>query len=95
MGQVTAIGQRVRDAALSWPPAARAVALVTIEHDRAVSNALAEQLLRRWELRGLTDLQRHRFPAGLPHDLIDPHAIGARPDLVYPVLLDLITPSRR
>lgn len=87
LGEIMRLGLAVTRAAGSRPPAAARIEVVTNEADRAVSQAAAERLVRRWRDAGAA-VATYRFPAelGLPHDLIDPHQPGQRTDLVYPAL---------
>jgi alpha-beta hydrolase superfamily lysophospholipase len=74
------------------PPAFRSAALVTIDGDHAVSNAAAEELLRRWRAHGARALETFSFPRSLHlnHDIVDPEQVGADPSRTYPLLMRLI-----
>jgi hypothetical protein len=59
-----------------------------------VNNALARQLIAAWQAQGrAVDVEVLPRTDRLPHDLVDPRMPGARTELVYPVLLDML--SRR
>lgn len=93
MGEVLRLGLAVRRAAARRAPAARSIAVVTVGNDSAVSNSVTADLVKAWRRVAALELETYEFAAdlGLPHDLIDPHGVNARVDLVYPVLLELIT----
>lgn len=65
--------------------------LVTNENDFVVSNSMARQVLHAWQTHGG---QATEFVVdakyGLPHDVIDIHQVGANPELVYPMMIDLV-----
>lgn len=65
--------------------------LVTVENDSVVSNQMAQQVLTQWEADG-ADTDEFVFDAkfGLPHDVIDIHQTKGNPELVYPILIDLV-----
>ncbi len=88
------LGAAVLDQATRAAPHCRSAAFVTIEHDPAVGNAAAAALVRSWRERGGREVRAFEFPESLRlnHDVIDPDQVGARTDLTYPVLLDLIDP---
>ncbi|MEO6463166.1 MAG: alpha/beta fold hydrolase [Candidatus Eisenbacteria bacterium] len=86
------LGAAVLDQASRAAPGCRSAALVTIEHDPAVGNAAIAALGRSWHERGGRAVTAVEFPESLRlnHDVVDPDQVGARTDLTYPVLLDLI-----
>lgn len=86
------LGAAVLGQAAHAAPGCRSAALVTIEHDPAVGNASAVALARSWRERGGRAVTAVEFPESLRlnHDIVDPDQVGARTDLTYPVLLDLI-----
>lgn len=81
-----------RRAARRRPPAAGSIAVVTNAADAQVSNIDTAELVAAWRTHGEQRVRTYEFERalGLPHDLIDPRTPGARPDLVHPVLLELI-----
>jgi alpha-beta hydrolase superfamily lysophospholipase len=89
------LGAAVLDQADRSPPGCRSAALVTIERDPAVDNRAIAALGRAWRGRGGASVTAVEFPErlGLNHDVIDPEQVGARPEVTYPVLLDLIAPG--
>jgi pimeloyl-ACP methyl ester carboxylesterase len=92
MGEVLRLGLAVRRAAAQRAPAAGSIAVVTLGKDLAVSNPATADLVRAWRRNGTVEVETYEFGADLrlPHDLIDPHAVNARIDEVYPVLLELV-----
>jgi hypothetical protein len=60
--------------------------------DLAVSNAAAAVLVKRWCQAGATNVRAFEFPRRLHlfHDLIDPLQPNAQPDLVHPILEQII-----
>ncbi len=66
--------------------------MVTNANDLAVDNRAAAELEAHWRQSGAANLRTCEFDARqqLNHDLIDPLQVGAKTELVYPVLLDLM-----
>ena len=67
--------------------------VVTTEGDEAVDNARAGRLAALWAASGRgPSVRAVEFPAalGVVHDMIDPVQVGARTEVVYPVLIPLI-----
>jgi acyl-CoA synthetase (AMP-forming)/AMP-acid ligase II/alpha-beta hydrolase superfamily lysophospholipase len=91
LGEMLELGAAVRARARERAPAAREVVLVRVGGDKAVHNGLIRDLGREWRAHGGHVLE-FEFPAalGLNHDLIDPDQVGARTELVYPMLLEWI-----
>ncbi len=73
-------------------PAARSIVVVTNANDDKVDNAAALRMAQVWRASGATDVTVYEFPAdlNLHHDLIDPSEPDARPELVYPKLVELL-----
>lgn len=92
LGAMMRLGFITLDTARRHPPRARRIVVVVNENDRAISNALALALARRWKRHSPDVVDIYRFPAslGLLHDLIDPQQKGQQTERVYPVLLDLM-----
>jgi hypothetical protein len=74
------------------PPRARRVWMISNAADLAVSNPAGERLTKGWESAGAASLRGFRFPGCLKlfHDLVDPLQPNAQPDLVHPVLEQII-----
>ncbi len=91
IGETLRLGFALRARAAHGAPRARRLVMVGIATDRAVNNALADDLAAAWRAHG-ADVVSHLFPArlGLGHDIIDPAQVGARPALVYPVLMQFL-----
>lgn len=77
-------------------PAARSIAVVTNASDTQVDNEDILALADLWRRTGAT-VTHHEFPAalGLPHDVVDVQQPAQRTDVVYPVLVDLVTGPAR
>ncbi len=91
LAQFMRLGAMLEEEAAKSPPRAAGLGMLLNDADFAVNNALARQLIAAWQAKGRqvavevlprTDL--------LPHDLIDPRMPGARTELVYPVLVDML-----
>jgi alpha-beta hydrolase superfamily lysophospholipase len=95
LGAMMRLGFAVLAAARRTPPAARRIVMVLNGGDKAINNAVALTLVRRWRARRGTDVTTYRFPASLAliHDMVDPQQKAQQIDRVYPVLLDLIASS--
>lgn len=85
-----------RDAEIHPLAAARAL-IVTSASDIAVNNGSAEKIADRWEALAPGRVATFEFPLddAVPHDSIDPAQPGARTDLVYPKLIELIDANKR
>jgi alpha-beta hydrolase superfamily lysophospholipase len=79
-------------AAREAPPCAKRVWMVSNAADLAVSNAAAARLLNHWQRAGATNVRSFQFPRCLKlfHDLVDPLQPNAQPDLVHPVLEQIL-----
>ncbi len=86
-------GFSVYGAALKQKPAVQSVLIVTNAADPSVNNAIIQQLVQRWQKRGLRYCEAYEFDASqhLPHDIIGTLNPQQHVSIVYPVLLDLIT----
>lgn len=91
LAQFMRLGEVLQAAAQQSPPQAAGLGMLLNDADFAVNNALARQLVAAWRAKGRTvDLEVLPRSDLLPHDLIDPQMPGARTELVYPVLLEMI-----
>lgn len=93
ISQILRLGFVVRTAADQSPPAASAILVVTNANDDAVDNQVTSDVITSWRKSGFENLQTYEFRAdlGLDHDLIDPAHPKQKVELVYPILIDLIT----
>jgi hypothetical protein len=66
--------------------------MITNDNDDSVNNEVITGLAQVWREHSDMNLVEFQFEKslGLPHDLITPTRPGARIDLVYPKLLELI-----
>jgi alpha-beta hydrolase superfamily lysophospholipase len=91
LAQFMRLGEVLQAAAQRSPPQAMSLGMLLNDADFAVNNALARQLVAAWRAEGRTvDLEVLPRSDLLPHDLVDPRMPGARTELVYPALLELI-----
>jgi len=90
--QIMRLGFSVQDGARRNPPAAKRILVITNGNDDSVNNERTQQVVDLWRQHS-ADIELYEFPAslGLTHDLIDPSQPDLKTDLVYPVLIDLIT----
>ena len=97
LGQMMRLGFSVFDAAKNSAPAAPSIMLVTNTADPAVNNKMARRLAERWRAYGAARVETYEFDARykLIHDIIDPLQQEQQTELVYPILLQLITPGER
>jgi carboxylesterase len=94
--QVLRLGLVVRErAAQDLPPTARLL-VVTNANDESVDNQATYEIVARWQQQGAS-VQTYEFPQaiGLVHDLLDPDQPKEQIDLVYPVLLKLLSNLRQ
>lgn len=96
LSHILHLGFAVRAQAHHNKPAARSVLVVTNANDLAVDNWAVAELVASWRRSGAAYLRTCEFNARqqLNHDLIDPLQVGAKTELVYPVLLDLMIEQR-
>ena len=91
MGQFYRLGEDLMRDLRRHPVRARDVAVVTTLADHAVDNGRARAFAARCAAPA-TRVREYAFPApaNVVHDMIDPRQVGARTDVVYPVLLALL-----
>lgn len=97
LGQMMRLGFSVFDAAKNRAPAAPSIVLVTNTADPAVNNKIARELAERWRDYGAARVETYEFDAKykLIHDIIDPLQKEQQTQLVYPILLQLISTRER
>lgn len=95
LGEVYRLGSLVLVDAEERSPAVKSIAVVTTAADDAVANGPIATLSRRWRSHG-AGVREYQFAESLAvlHDMIDPEQIGARVDVVYPVLVSLALGKR-
>jgi pimeloyl-ACP methyl ester carboxylesterase len=73
-------------------PATDKIIVITNANDESVNNGVVAEFEQMWKEHGDNNLVTFQFDKalGLPHDLITSIRPGARIDLVYPKLLELI-----
>lgn len=91
MGEFYRLGEAVTRELARHPPRTPDVAVVTTLADEAVDNGRARTFAASCAAPG-TRVREYAFPAEakVVHDMIDPVQVGARTDVVYPVLLALL-----
>jgi pimeloyl-ACP methyl ester carboxylesterase len=91
------LGLRLMNVARTDRPAALRIWMISNDADFAVSNAAAATLVRRWTETGAPAVQAYRFPKQLKlfHDVVDPLQPNAQPDLVHPMLEQIIIDGTR
>jgi hypothetical protein len=89
------LGQTVlRSAAEAAPKAGRIVTVIN-DADTTVSNAMIDDLFGRWHATApdRTEVRHLDASLGILHDMITPDREGQKVDVVYPILLKLLTGS--
>ena len=92
LAQTLRLGFAVTAAARRSPPAAGSLVVVTNANDQQVNREMIDRMVALWQKSAPGKVSTYEFPAelGLAHDLIGPGAYNARPDVVYPKLIELI-----
>jgi esterase/lipase len=92
LGQILRLGFAALARARQGAPGAKSIVMVTNAHDESVDNWAAERLAEAWRRGGARHLRAYEFPEELKlgHDMIDPEAKEAQPELVFPKLVELI-----
>jgi pimeloyl-ACP methyl ester carboxylesterase len=91
------LGLQLMNVARTDRPAAQHIWMISNAADLAVSNSANDTLVRRWRQTGGASVQAYRFPRQLKlfHDVIDPLQPNAQPDLVHPMLEEIIIDGKR
>ena len=86
------LGYAAEADAKRFRPAANKIIVITNANDESVNNDVVAEFEQLWREHGDESLVTFQFEEslGLPHDLITAIRPGARIDLVYPKLLELI-----
>ncbi len=97
LAQTERLAAQVLERARRARPRATTIWMISNAADLAVSNATIALLIKRWQEVGAADVHAFQFPRqlGLFHDLVDPLQPHARPDLVHPVLEQIIIDGTR
>jgi carboxylesterase len=97
LAHILRLGLAVQAAARHREPAVRSIQVITNPHDWAVNNELTARLVDDWRRHNSATVQTYAFDPALQlnHDLIDPEHATPQVEVVYPVLLDLITKAGR
>jgi carboxylesterase len=92
LAEALRLAQALTARARRSPPAARSLAVVTLDGDPAVDARAALAVAGAWRERGSGRVATYRFAStlGLGHDLIDPEQPYQKVAIVYPVLERLI-----
>jgi carboxylesterase len=92
MAECFLLGAQVHQQARRTPPAAAAILAITNRRDPAVNNDATRTLLRCWRTHGSSSVQEFQFgrELGPLHDMIGPYQPNARPDYIYPIILQQI-----
>ena len=82
----------MRNAAKDTKPAARKIQVVLSDFDTAIHLPTAKQVAEQWKEHG-ADVTVYIFAKDLKiwHDMIDPEQSTQQIDVVYPVVLPLLT----
>ncbi|MEW5960674.1 MAG: alpha/beta fold hydrolase [Chloroflexota bacterium] len=92
LGQILRLGLAVRAAARRTEPATSSILVITNPNDWAVNNDFTAEIVSHWRNNGSGNIGTYEFDIEhrLGHDIIDPHQVAQRVELVYPILVDLI-----
>jgi pimeloyl-ACP methyl ester carboxylesterase len=93
LGEMMRFGFSIYNTSKKTGATAQSVLVITNAADAAVNNKITLQVARRWQTKGLEQLDKYEFDAKykLIHDLIDPGQKHQNVAVTYPVLLDLVT----
>jgi len=86
------LGKEVRQAAKSTKPLARKIQVILSDFDAAVHLPTAKKVTAEWKQHG-ADVSQYVFAKDLKiwHDMIDPAQSTQQIDVVYPVVMPLLT----
>jgi len=95
LAQLMRLGHIVAVEADTDMQAAQRIGFLLNEADLAVDNRLAQSVAAAWRQHG-GEVIVSMLPQtkGLPHDLIDPRQPDAAVDLIYPMLVEMMSPER-
>lgn len=91
IGETMWLGAEVVREARAAPPQTNDIVVITTASDVAADNTATARLVREWQ-RHNPSVIAFEIPLELavPHDMIDPHQLDQRTDLVYPHLIKLL-----
>lgn len=92
LAELLRLSAAVQAASRRFRPAARSIVVVTNACDPVLDNRIAGRVVQRWRRQGAARLQTYEFgpELDLSHDFLDPDQPRARPEQVYPTLIELI-----
>ncbi len=93
LAHIVNIGLKVRAGSRRFQPKAGSVLVILNPTDESVNNAYALEIVRNWQAQRVDNLRLYEFDSslGLRHDLMDPDQPTQQIDVVYPIILDLVT----
>jgi carboxylesterase len=93
LGEILRLGLAVGGHARRRAPRAASILVVTVGDDPAISNEAALAVARAWQKRAGDRVETYEFPRELElgHDLVDPLQPNQKTDLVYPIMVELLT----
>ena len=94
--QTQRLGLDLMEAAGHALPRAKSTWMITNASDLAVNNAASVKIVKAWQTAGATNVHAFQFPKHMKlwHDVIDPLQPHAQPDLVHPMLEEIIAEGR-
>jgi pimeloyl-ACP methyl ester carboxylesterase len=92
LAQTFRLGHEVRNAAAKEKPLARRIQVILSDFDAAIHLPTAKKVTEEWQAHG-ANVNQYVFAKDLKiwHDMIDPAQSTQQIDVVYPVILPLIT----
>jgi esterase/lipase len=93
LAHIVNIGLKVRTGSRHSKPMAGSVLVVTNPTDESVNNAYGHEIVTNWKALGCQNIRTYEFDPSLNliHDLMEPDQPKQQIEIVYPILLDLIT----
>lgn len=90
------LGLRVLEQSGRSQPEADSMVIVSNDSDLAANRPATDHLIANWEATVPDQTTTYTFPAefALNHDVVDPNNPSAKTNIVYPVLIDLLTRTR-
>ena len=87
------MGMEVRKLNRKTPPAAKEIWMVINDHDADVDGVYVQKVAQEWKEKKPGAIHTYHFPdeLGIVHDCISVEQPKQRVDIVYPVLMDILT----